>query len=242
MIHGYDIGSEIISWSFVLIDYIPGKSAQEQLGKATPEQDTYLLKQMAGIQVELANVRMGEIGSIFESSDGYIVGPDIKTNQGPFTIPKEYYDAVATQRNRRCSLQRATESEKLDAGDLPLLFSAYINAIPYNYIEKDFGLANKDLGLHNLIVDKEFKVVGIIDLDFIISAPLHVVANLLGGWHSELDVRSSNIGVAKRTKEYLNSLSIAGREDFQDVVKSPLAGLWAFLELLDYDIELDRIS
>ena len=223
------------------MDCVPGKSAQEQLGEASPEQDTYLLKQMAEIQVELANVRMGEIGSIFKSSDGYVVGPDVETNQGPFTTPKEYYDAVATQRNRRCSLQRATASWGMDAGDLPLLFSACINAIPHDYMEKDFGLANRDLGLHNLIVDKEFNVVGLIDLDFVISAPLHVVANLPSRWHSELDVRSSNIGVAKRTKEYLNGLSVAGRQDFRDIVKTPLAGLWAFLELLDYDIDLESL-
>ena len=223
------------------MDYIPGKLAQEQLGKATPEQDTYLLEQMAGIQVKLANVRMGKIGSIFESSDGYVVGPDVETNRGPFTSPKEYYDAVATQRNRRCSLQRARDSDKLDAGDLPLFFSICISAIPHDYVEEDFGLANRDLGLHNLIIDKEFKVVGLIDLDFIISAPLHVVANLPCGRHSELDVRSSNIGVAKRTKEYLNGLSVAGRQDFRDIVKTPLAGLWAILELLDYEIDLESL-
>ena len=126
----------------------------------------------------------------------------------------------------------------MDTGDLPLLFSACINAIHHDYMEKDFGLANRDLGLHNLIVDKEFNVVGLIDLDFVISAPLHVVANLPCRWHSELDVRSSNIGVAKRTKEYL---SVAGRQDFRDKVKTPLAGLWAVLELLDYDIDLESL-
>ena len=79
------------------MDCVPGKSAQEQPREASPEQDTYLLKQMAEIQVELANVRMGEMGSIFKSSDGYVFGADVETSQGPFTTPKEYYDAVATQ-------------------------------------------------------------------------------------------------------------------------------------------------
>ena len=138
---------------------------------------------MADIQAKLSRVRMGKIGSIFKSPGGY--GPDVETNQGPFKNPKEYYNAVASQRDERCSLQRHRE-EGLDAGDLPILFHTYINTISDDYGEEDFGLANRDLSPHNLIVDDEFKVLGMIDLDFVIFAPLHVVANLPCNSHTEL--------------------------------------------------------
>ena len=69
------------------MECMPGKPAGKKLANATPEQDSHFLRQMAKIQVKLANVRMDRIGSIFQSSDGFEVGPDVETAQGPFEKP-----------------------------------------------------------------------------------------------------------------------------------------------------------
>lgn len=64
---------------------------------------------MAQIQVKLANVRMGMIGSIVQSPDGFEVGPDVQTAQGPFEKPQQYYQAVASDRHKSMDLSRNTD-------------------------------------------------------------------------------------------------------------------------------------
>jgi hypothetical protein len=41
-----------------------------------------------------------------------------------------------------------------------------------------FGLANRDFGAHNVLVDNEFNIVGFIDFDGVMAAPSAVVAQL----------------------------------------------------------------
>ena len=74
--------------------------------------------------------------------------------------------------------------------------------------EDDFGLANRDLGLHNLLVDDDFNIKALIDLDFVLSAPRHVGANLPLRTYTELDPDSSDLGVRKRVEEYLSALEV----------------------------------
>lgn len=74
------------------------------------------------------------------------------------------------------------------------------------YTEDTFGLANRDLGPNNLLVDEDFNVVALIDLDFVLSAPLHTVASIPHRTWSELDPNSSDLGGQKRVKEYFSTL------------------------------------
>ena len=39
-----------------------------------------------------------------------------------------------------------------------------------------FGLANRDFGAHNLLVDNKFEIVGVIDLDGVMAAPIETIA------------------------------------------------------------------
>ncbi|KAL2048955.1 hypothetical protein ABVK25_010808 [Lepraria finkii] len=232
-VHSYDASNETIGWPFVLMDCMPGTPAVKKLANATPEQDSHYLRQMAQIQVKLANVRMDRIGSIFQSSDGFEVGPDVETAQGPFEKPKQYYQAVASHRDQRSTAYGNFEKENLNRGDLPALFSLCINSVADDYNEDAFGLANRDLGPHNLLVDDDFNITALIDLDFVLSAPLHVVANLPHRTYTELDPGSSDLGGRKRVEEYLSALE-ADRPDFPSIISSPLAALWAELERLDH--------
>ncbi|KAK3169300.1 hypothetical protein OEA41_008683 [Lepraria neglecta] len=232
-VYSYDASNETIGWPFVLMECMLGKPAIKRLANATPEQDSHFLRQMAQIQVKLANVRMDRIGSIFQSSDGFEVGPDVETAQGPFKKPKQYYQAVASHRDKRSTAYGFFETETLNRGDLPALFSLCTNSVVDDYTEDTFGLANRDLGPHNLLIDDDFNVKAMIDLDFVLSAPLHVVASLPHRSYTELDPVSSDLGGRKRVEEYLNALD-ADRPDFRNIIRSPLANIWAELERLDH--------
>ncbi|KAL9627620.1 MAG: hypothetical protein Q9164_007547 [Protoblastenia rupestris] len=190
---------------------------------------------MAGVHAKFASLRTQKIGSIYHSPNGFKIGPDVETGEGPFGTPKPYYQAVARQQDKRCGAHSPDESDRpLDSADVPAIFSMCINSIPDDHVEDDFGLANRDLGPHNLLVDENFKIVGTIDLDFVLSAPLHVVASPPHRTYSMLDINSSDLGVRQRTIEYINALSEAGRPEFPQLMQSPLAVLWADLEAQDH--------
>ena len=232
-VYSYDASNKTIGWPFVLMEYMPGKPAGKKLANATPEQDSHFLRQMAQIQVKLANVRMDRIGSIFQSSDGFEVGPDVETAQGPFEKPKQYYQAVASHRDKRSIAHGFFEKESLNRGDLPALLSLCILSVVHDDTEDAFGLANRDLGPHNLLVDDDFNIIALIDLDFVLSAPRYIVANLPHRTYTELDPDSSDLGVRKRVEEYLSALE-KDRPDFPSIIRSPFAKIWAELERLDH--------
>ena len=68
-----------------------GQPARERLANATPDQDTYFLKQMAEIHCKLADIQMPKIGSIFQIPKGFDIGPDVETGLGPFDKEIDYY-------------------------------------------------------------------------------------------------------------------------------------------------------
>ena len=224
-IHAYDSGQMTIGWPFILMDYKAGYPAHERMSIATPEQDSHFLQQMASIQSELANVKLHAIGSVFSKADGFEVRADVETAKGPFSQPKDYYLAVALQRHKRFA--DVARSSEISSTDLPALLALMIHA-GYgpddgtdDVAEKEYGLANRDLVPRNLLIDDNFNIVGMIDLDFVVAAPKHVTATLPSRFGSQLDVRTDDLGVAKRTKEYFAALAKAGKPKFETLVKSP---------------------
>lgn len=110
-----------------------------------------------------------------------------------------------------------------------VICNSFVNDID-NAVKKKYGLANRDLAPQNFFIDKNFKIVSIINLDFVIAAPKHVTANLPSRFGSELDVSLDALGVAKRTKEYFATFAKAGKPDFETLVYSSFGQLWAELQ------------
>lgn len=235
MVHDFDGTTKKIGWPFILMEFIPGTPALKKIKNATPEQYSYFLRQMANIQIKLANVRRNKIGSVVQSSTGFGVGLDLETAQGPFDKPKQYYQAVALHRHTRCVDHRSDKMDEFGGEDPPTMFGRCIESIE-KFTEESFGLANRDLGPHNLLVDEEFNVRAMIDLDFVQFAPEHLVAIMPNRYWSGLDLSSLDPKVSKRVEEYLNALKV-DRPGFPDIIRSPLAKFWVELESLDLNFD-----
>lgn len=78
-----------------------------------------------------------------------------------------------------------------------------------------FGLANRDLEPHPLLVDENFNITALFNLDSIIAAPKSFVACLSIKCFSELDVDSKDLGVRKRMKEYQKVMMDLGHDDLE---------------------------
>ena len=167
---------------FMLMEYINGNTATELRGRkecapflnGTKEQDARLRQQMAQIQIDLARCRFDSIGSIqFNEKDNeFFIGPEIMTGLGPWKSSFAYYIDAAEH-----ALRSAASKEEVSSRPsfvVPLVFKDLVT----RFCSDDtgpFSLANRDFGFHNVLVDDDFSVVGVIDLDGIMAAPKEVV-------------------------------------------------------------------
>ncbi|KAM0232467.1 hypothetical protein ACHAP5_010720 [Fusarium lateritium] len=99
-----------------------------------------------------------------------------------------------------------------------------------------FNLVNRDFGAHNLLVDEEFHIVGVVDFDGVMAAPIEVVAQypVLTGLNREppgcVETRPAAIERIKKTqpklKEYKKMLEVAkSKVGNKDNGATPIADL-----------------
>lgn len=67
---------------------------------------------------------------------------------------------------------------------LPVLFNICIKSDAGEYHESTYGLANRHLGPQKLLIDYNLHVEAMIDLDFVLSGPQHLLASLPCRYHS----------------------------------------------------------
>ncbi|RGP66279.1 kinaselike domain [Fusarium sporotrichioides] len=184
-VHSYNADpANDVGASYVLMDYIHGTVASELRSAkechplfGTPEQDRHFREQMAEIQVTLSTFKFDQIGSLYqdENTSEFLIGPDLVTGKGPWKSSAEYYNDVADHALRAC-LQSSPDLQETPSFTLPILFKHLMSVYSNNSSDDSFSLVNRDFGAHNLLVDDEFRIVGVIDFDGMMAAPIEVVA------------------------------------------------------------------
>jgi len=147
------------------------------------EQKLHVWRQMAAIILELASHKFDHIGGLAQNSAGtFSIGKDMETNQGPFQTAGEFYIAVSRHRFQGYAdayFDSNLAAERVPGLHLPFMFQ---NLMPlFTGCETDtgpFSLTNTDGGFHNILLDAGRNVVGLIDCDNIIAAPIHLVAQV----------------------------------------------------------------
>lgn len=179
------------------MDYIHGNVASElrvqrdcDVGLfGTPEQDRKFREQMARIQATVSSFQFSKIGSIYynEDIDDFYIGPELQTGRGPWASSSEYYDDLALR------LLKSTSEDSLRQRPSFMVPSVLSFLLRVWGEEKNgpFRLANRDFGAHNILVDDYFDVVGVIDFDGVMAAPLEVVAQYPGD--CSLDIQAPGV-------------------------------------------------
>ena len=169
----------------MLIEYIHGTTAKqfseanhsEPWSFGTIEQDRKLREQMAKIQAEVSSFTFPAIGSLYfsEETNDFFIGPDLATGKGPWSSSLEYYrdltDGLLNTTTTKCN--RLTRDSPSFA--LPVICNHLLGA----YAEETAGpfrLTNTDFGPHNILIDDDFNIVGIIDFDGVMAVPLEAAA------------------------------------------------------------------
>ncbi|KAF8243760.1 hypothetical protein K440DRAFT_611613 [Wilcoxina mikolae CBS 423.85] len=177
-IHDYSFAQNDLGAPYIFMDYIHGSSAEEvsqemaRIGEDIPEKyPEKFWRQVAAIVVELAAVRFPMIGSITkQDQDNFFPGKLVVTQSGPYSTAEEFYNDYPNE------LSSSLFAHDNDYMGLPSLFRKVMNGI---LSEKKaslehsgpFGLVNLDIGPHNFLVDHDFNIIAMIDLDSVVAYP-----------------------------------------------------------------------
>ena len=169
---------------YILMGYINGNVAEELRNArgcefavyGTAPQNERFSKQMASVQVQLAYQTFNQIGSLYQDGDGFKIGPELETGQGPWNEPDEYYTALASHALSVAESDAPPEARQSKAFALPNMFPELMRLYGTTGQEGPFSLVNRDFGAHNVLVDDEFSIVGVIDFDGVMAAPIEKVA------------------------------------------------------------------
>ncbi|KAK3935482.1 hypothetical protein QBC46DRAFT_358193 [Diplogelasinospora grovesii] len=234
-VHSYSVDpTNDVGAPYILMDYINGTAATE-LREArkcdaglfgTPDQDRKFREQMAGIQVTLSSFTFDQIGSLYqdEQTSDFFIGSEIETGKGPWASSMDYYADLANHALRVCVHSAAHDVQMSCSFAVPILFKHLMSL--YGQIGSmggPFRLVNRDFGAHNLLVDDNFEIVGLIDLDGVMAAPIEVVAQypvLTGldrGPPGHVETRPAAIDRIRRTETRL--------KEYKDLVEIAEAGL-----------------
>ncbi|KAJ9661842.1 hypothetical protein H2201_006322 [Coniosporium apollinis] len=182
-VHGYDLDNKLIGVPFSIMDYIPGSTA-EKVSSAYPGSKSGIpaqyaekfWRQIAKTMLQLAFIRLPKIGSIIRDPSNpyaFVVGPLVYPGTGPYASTAGFYNeyplALANElRNTRLG-ELAEELVEAFQSFVPCRSSPSISIDDKS--SRGFALVNYDLGSQNVIVDSEFNILAVIDLDSVMAMP-----------------------------------------------------------------------
>ncbi|KAL9584168.1 MAG: hypothetical protein Q9212_002285 [Teloschistes hypoglaucus] len=183
-VYGYNLNENLVGCPFSIMEYIHGNTAEEvsrtypgEHEGIPPQFEDKFWRQYAKIMIELASIRLPKIGSIIRNntdSESFVVGPVVDTESGPYDSAAAFYADYP---------QALSKSLEEEAGpingqeELVQAFQSLAASFPPPTMRsrqgftEDFGLLNYDLGPNNIIVDRDFNVLAVIDWDSVITVP-----------------------------------------------------------------------
>ncbi|KAF5556993.1 kinase-like domain-containing protein [Fusarium napiforme] len=228
-VHSYSVDTNNeVDAPYILMDYIHGTVATElrdaneyEAGLfGTPDQDRAFRKQMAEIQATLFSFKF-----------------KTETDKGPWSSSLEYYENLSNHALQVCVQHGSPDVNTASSFANPILFKHLMSLYrQQKSSEESFSLVNRDFGAHNLFVNEKFQIVGVIDFDGVMAAPIEVVAQypVLTGLNREppgcVETRPAAIERIERTKpkfkEYKEMLAAAERKlGNDDEGATPIADL-----------------
>ncbi|KAI5861327.1 kinase-like domain-containing protein [Durotheca rogersii] len=185
-VYGYELdGRNSVGCPFSIMEYIDGNTAEEVSRtypgghEGIPTQfEQKFWRQIAEIMIKLAAIRLPEIGSVTlgQADQGsFVVGPLIGTSSGPYASAAAFYADYPLALGRSL----ANGGLPVDGQDeLVEAFRSLAASFPPPAVRAGkggpadgFGLANFDLNPNNVLVDREFNVLAVIDWDSVVAVP-----------------------------------------------------------------------
>ncbi|KAK1657037.1 hypothetical protein BDP55DRAFT_41921 [Colletotrichum godetiae] len=169
---------------FMLMDCLPGNVGMDLGMKIPPGYKQTFLRRLAQIQVQLATVQLPMIGTIVSrNEDGtYRQGP-IRGLGGPFNTATEFFQAWAAKTTFGMTDEELRTASGQYADEIIPSVSSFpksISDLASRLSARDhcpFPLCHGDFGHNNIIVDDEYRVLGLIDWEASFAGPWEIFAD-----------------------------------------------------------------
>ncbi|KAF2466622.1 uncharacterized protein BDR25DRAFT_327975 [Lindgomyces ingoldianus] len=191
-VYGYELfdnNSHGTGVAFMLIECFSGNAAMDldggyetHRGNILPERKPDFFRAMAEIQVELATIRLPKIGTIIRRDDGsYDVGP-IPILGGPFDSSADFFRAWGTL--TKFPMSETDIKQRTGGGKLSDKINTTISMFPSQIKSKasqlaiydgPFPIHHPDLYHSNVIVDNDYRILGIIDWEGACTVPWELI-------------------------------------------------------------------
>lgn len=145
------------------------------------DQDHDFRHKLTEIQARISTCECSMIGSLSCSGEkenpSLTIGPDVHTGSGPWNSSEDYYRHLT-----EALIEEAADNGYSDNGGSPsyelpaLLFNLVKTHSMRELAETSFHLAHRDLGAHNILVNDQFNIVGIVGLKDVAAIPPEMVA------------------------------------------------------------------
>jgi hypothetical protein len=182
--HDGDSANEVGA-AYMLLEYIHGTTAAELAeihGSApatygTAEKDHKFREQMARIQAEVLSFKFPLIGGLYYSTETstFYIGPDLETGKDPWKTSTEYYRDLTDHLLKKTDTLGVPRAKETHAFALPVLLN-HLMTLHSEERAGPFRLINRDFGAHNILVDNDFNIVGVVDFDGVMAGPLEMAA------------------------------------------------------------------
>ena len=181
-IYGYSADANLIGAPFILMESLKGNAAVDLNDRLIhPEHKASFYRSLAQYQTEISSITFPKIGFPIRNPDGtYDVGP-LPRLGGPFSTATEYLQAWA----KHTPFYGGTDELKEMCGVYGDEILSGVLAFPQKVSElvdriavRDHGpfpLIHSDFFHSNIIVDDNWKVLGVIDWEYAQSAPWETV-------------------------------------------------------------------
>ena len=181
-IYGYSANTDLIGAPFILMEALQGNAAVDLNNRLIPpEHSASFYRSLAEYQAEMSSIAFPKIGSPIRKPDGtYDVGP-LPRLGGPFSTATEYLRAWA----KHTPFYGGTDGLKEMCGIYGdeilsgvLAFPQRVSELAGRIAVRDHGpfpLIHPDFFHSNIIVDDNWKVLGVIDWEYAQSAPWETV-------------------------------------------------------------------
>ncbi|OAR05683.1 hypothetical protein LLEC1_06409 [Akanthomyces lecanii] len=180
-VYAYSLDAQnAIGCPFSIIEYIDGNTAEE-VSRSYPGEhegipaqfEEKFWRHIAKIMIQLASIRLPKIGSIIrDDSDSFVVGRLVETGTGPYDSATRFYADYLLALSKSLGERPVSGQDELVQAfrSLAASFPPPTPRVGCGSGE-GFGLANYDLNPNNVLVDREFNILAVIDWDSVVSVP-----------------------------------------------------------------------
>ncbi|KND89022.1 Altered inheritance of mitochondria protein 9, mitochondrial [Tolypocladium ophioglossoides CBS 100239] len=183
-VFGYNIcvDANPVGLPYMLMHCIEGNMLYDLGGPCilNSEQSERVRKSIASIQCQLFGASLNQIGCLVLDSSGEVgIGhlPAAFGFQGPFNLPADYFSSWVGQNPKFKNLQHLNDLSLRHATEsFPGRLGSVIHKLNANGLCGRYPVLHPDFFMHNILLNDEFEVVGVIDWEYAYSVPIGVFA------------------------------------------------------------------